>query len=61
MGTTFDSVIGTIIFANVFVMGIAYWSRIPDNTMFPVTGTCGGAVAILYLVAVESALGHLII
>lgn len=39
MGTTFDSCIGTIIFANVFVMGIAYWTRIPDNTMFPVTGT----------------------
>ena len=38
MGTTFDSVIGMIIFANVFVMGIAYWTRIPDNTMFPVTG-----------------------
>jgi len=60
MGTTFDSVIGTIIFANVFVMGIAYWSRIPDNTMFPVTGTCGVAVAILYLIRVESALGHLV-
>merc|ERR1719261_126640 len=34
MGTSFDMLISLIIFANVLTMGMSYWLRIPDNTIF---------------------------